>query len=96
VLLANVLHIESPDDAAALVGKAAKACSPGGRIAVVDFVIDDQKRENVMGCLFAINMRSFGDTHSAPQIKGWMESAGLTDQQTYDLPPAHWMIVGRK
>lgn len=95
VLLANVLHIESPEDAAALVGTAAKACAPGGRVAVVDFAIDDQKRENEMGCLFAINMRSFGDTHSAPQIKGWMESAGLSDLQTFDLPPAHWMIVGR-
>lgn len=96
VLLANILHIESPGDAAALIEKSANACSPAGRVAVVDFKIDDQKRENVMGCLFAINMRSFGDTHSEPQIRSWMEAAGLPEVQTFDLPPAHWMVVGTR
>jgi SAM-dependent methyltransferase len=94
VLMANILHIENTQDAALLVERAAKACSPGGRVAVVDFVIDDQKRENVMGCLFAINMRSFGDTHSEPQIRGWMQRAGIADVETFDFPPAHWMITG--
>jgi SAM-dependent methyltransferase len=95
VLLANVLHIEGQDAAAALIRRSAEACSPGGRVAVVDFKIDDRKRENVMGCLFAINMRSFGDTHSGPQIQGWMRAAGISDVETFDFPPAHWMIVGR-
>ena len=94
VLMANILHIESTQDAAALIMKAAKACSPGGRVAVVDFAIDDDKRENVMGCLFAINMRSFGDTHSKPQIEGWMRAAGVSGVETFDFPPAHWMITG--
>ena len=94
VLMANILHIESPEDAAALVRRSAEACYPGGRVAVVDFVIDDQKRENIMGCLFAINMRSFGDTHSKPQIEGWMQAAGIPKVETFDLPPAHWMIAG--
>jgi len=96
VLLANILHIESPDKAAELIARAAAACSPGGRVAVVDFAIDDQKRENVMGCLFAVNMRSFGDTHSQPQIRGWMQAAGLSDVKRFDFPPAHWMIAGKK
>jgi len=94
VLMANILHIESPDDAAVLVARAAGACAPGGRVAVVDFAIDDDKRENVMGCLFAINMRSFGDTHSEPQIRDWMQAAGINRIETFDLPPAHWMITG--
>jgi ubiquinone/menaquinone biosynthesis C-methylase UbiE len=94
VLMANILHIESTQDAAALVARAAEACSRGGRVAVVDFAIDDDKRENVMGCLFAINMRSFGDTHSEPQIRGWMRAAGISDVKTFDFPPAHWMIAG--
>jgi len=94
VLLANILHIESPDKAAALIARAAEACARGGRVAVVDFAIDDHKRGNVMGCLFAINMRSFGDTHSEPQIRGWMQAAGISDVQRFDFPPAHWMITG--
>jgi predicted O-methyltransferase YrrM len=94
VLMANILHIESPEKAAALIARSAEACFRGGRVAVVDFAIDDDKRQNVMGCLFAINMRSFGDTHSQPQIRGWMQRAGISDIKTFDFPPAHWMIAG--
>jgi hypothetical protein len=95
VLLANVLHIEKPAKAAALVRRAAGALNSGGRLGVVDFAIDDQKRSNVMGTLFAINMRNFGDTHSEPEIRDWIKAAGLSDVQRFDLPPAHWLIAGR-
>ena len=95
VLLANVLHIDKPDKAEALVRRAADTLNPGGRVCVVDFAIDDQKRSNVMGALFAINMRNFGDTHSEPEIRGWMQAAGIGSIQRFDLPPAHWLIAGQ-
>jgi len=96
VLLANILHQESAPQAAALVRRAADALSPGGRVAVVDFQIDDAQREHLFGTLFAINMRSFGDTHTEPAIRGWMAAAGLGDITRTDLDPDRWLIVGRK
>ncbi|MBW1808976.1 MAG: methyltransferase [Deltaproteobacteria bacterium] len=96
VLLANVLHIEKPQAAQNLIKQAAKALAPGGRLAIVDFVIDDEKRSNVMGALFAINMRSFGDAHTQPDIRGWMQAAAIDNIRCLDLPPAHWLITGAK
>jgi hypothetical protein len=96
VLLANILHQEPAASAAALVSRAAGALSPGGRVAVVDFQIDDEQRRHPFGTLFAINMRSFGDTYAEPTIRGWMAAAGLGEITRTDLDPDRWLIVGRK
>jgi len=96
VLIANVLHQERPPRAAEMVRRSAKALAPGGRVAIVDFQIDDQQRENVFGTLFAINMRSFGDTYAEPVIRGWMSDAGLIDLTRTDLNRHKWLIVGKK
>jgi SAM-dependent methyltransferase len=96
VLFANVLHQEKADDAADMVRRAADALASGGQVAVVDFAIDDDQRENLQGCLFAINMRSFGDTYTEPTIRGWMEAAGLIDVERIDIDPVRWLIIGNK
>jgi protein-L-isoaspartate O-methyltransferase len=96
VLLANMLHQELAPEAAAIIRRAATALAPGGRVVVVDFAIDDAKDEHPFGTLFAVNMRSFGDTYSEPEIRGWMESAGLVDIERVDLGPDRWIIIGRK
>ena len=96
VLIANVLHQESSLRAAEMVRRSATALAPGGRLAVVDFRIDERQRENVFGTLFAVNMRSFGDTYTEPTIRSWMSDAGLTDLTRTDLSRHKWLIVGGK
>lgn len=96
VLLANVLHQELKESAAKMVFKGASALCNGGRLGVVDFSIDDQQREHVLGSLFAINMRSFGDTYTEPTIRGWMEQSGLCNLERVDLSDFRWFIIGCK
>jgi ubiquinone/menaquinone biosynthesis C-methylase UbiE len=96
VLIANVLHQETSDRACELVRRGAEALIPGGRLAVVDFAIDDQQHEHLLGALFAINMRSFGDTWTEPDIRSWMEESGLVDIERIDVGPDRWIISGKK
>jgi len=96
VLVANVLHQEKADRAAEIVRRGAAALAPGGRMTVVDFAIDDEQRQHLLGALFAINMRSFGDTWTEPVIRGWMETANLEEIETVDLGPDRWVITGWK
>jgi len=96
VLFANVLHQETAQRAAEMVRRGAAALAPGGRAVVVDFAIDDERRQHLIGALFAINMRSFGDTWPEPTIRRWMESAGLGEIDRTDLGPDRWIISGRK
>lgn len=94
VLLANVLHQETAARVALMVSRAAAAAAPGGRVAVVDFRIDPDRHESPFGALFAINMRSFGDTHTEPEIRAWMEGASLRGIRRIDLDRFRWLIVG--
>jgi hypothetical protein len=96
VLFANVLHQETADRAQEMVQRGAAALDPGGRFTVVDFAIDDEGRQHLLGALFAINMRSFGDTWTEPVIRGWMDAAGLDEVERIDIGPDRWIISGRK
>lgn len=96
VLEANILHQEDARGAERLVQRGAAALAPGGRLAVVDFSIDDAQRGQALGALFAINMRSRGDTYPEPTIRSWMERAGLTEVRRTDLSSFRWLIVGRR
>jgi len=91
-----VVHQELPARAEQMVARAARAAAPGGRVVVLDFSIDEARQQSVVGALFAINMRSFGDTYTEPVIRGWMERAGLARVARTDLGPQRWIIVGRK
>jgi cyclopropane fatty-acyl-phospholipid synthase-like methyltransferase len=94
VLLANILHQENEEKAKSLVTKGANALTHGGRLLVVDFSIDDEKRKSLIGALFAVNMRSFGDTYPESDLRKWMEDAGLVNIQRTDLSSFRWMITG--
>lgn len=96
VLQANILHQEIPDRAARLVQRGAGALGPGGRLVVLDFAIDERQRGDVLGALFAINMRSFGDTYTESTLRGWMEQAGLGQLQRQDFTRHRWLITGRR
>jgi hypothetical protein len=41
-------------------------------------------------------MRSFGDTHTEPAIRGWMESAGLERVECRDFGRFRWLIIGHR
>ena len=96
VLMANIVHQEPAEGAAQMVAHGAAALAPGGRLVILDFSIDDAQETSVVGALFAINMRSFGDTYPEPALAGWMEAAGLGQISRTDLGPQRWIIVGRK
>jgi SAM-dependent methyltransferase len=96
VLCANILHQESGERAAALMARCGRALAPGGRLVVMDFAIDEAQERALVGALFAINMRSFGDTHTEGTIRGWMEAAGLGEVTRIDLNRHRWLIVGRR
>jgi SAM-dependent methyltransferase len=76
-LLANVLHQEPAERAAAMVRRAADELEPGGRLLIVDFTVEGEPAAIPVGALFAINMRSRGDTYPEATLRGFAEAAGL-------------------
>jgi SAM-dependent methyltransferase len=76
-LLANVLHQEPAARAAAMVARAASELAPGGRALIVDFTVEGDPGAIPVGALFAINMRSHGDTYAESALRGFAAAAGL-------------------
>ena len=99
VFLSAIIHSNSPGQNAALIGKCAAALNPGGRVAVVDFIMDDDRAAPAHGTLFALNMlvaTEAGDTYTQREVGAWMTSAGLDDIVHRDTPFGTGLVIGRR
>ncbi|WP_415520182.1 MAG: methyltransferase [Desulfovibrio aminophilus] len=98
VFLSAIAHINSAAENKRLVARAARALNPGGRVAVQDFIMDDDRTTPLHGALFALNMlvnTERGDTYTESEVRGWMEDAGLTDVLRLDGRDKASLVVGR-
>jgi predicted O-methyltransferase YrrM len=99
VLFSAVLHINSEKENLALIRKAFAALNPGGRIAIEDFVMDEDRTSPARGAIFALNMlvsTSRGDTYTESEIRGWLSLAGCADIVRKQTGPGSSLIIGRK
>ena len=78
--LGHILHSEGPERSKALLKKTFDALAPGGTIVIAEFLVDAERKSNVMGLLFDVNMlvnTASGGTYSFEEIRGWLEDAGF-------------------
>src|SRR6185437_14448272 len=105
VLVANVLRLETPERAASLVARLARAVAPGGGLLVVDALAGGTPERERARALYAVNLalRSHaGRVHDAGEIAAWLRAAGLGAPVTIDLggssapPGAVGALLARK
>ncbi len=103
VLITNVLHHFSVERAEELLRRAAAATKPGGKVAVVGFVTDEDRSAaaNRQAHMFALLMLAWtteGDVHTAEAYRRMFGSAGYHDVTTHAVPglPAHIMVGTRR
>lgn len=102
VVLANVIHLEPPARARALIARAAAAVAPGGDLVVIEPVGRETPRRERAAALYALHlaMRTReGWAHRPPEITGWLRDAGLAIEAPVELegpPEAFLAIVGRR
>jgi len=97
VFLSAVIHSNSPKQNAALLASCASALNPGGRVAVVDWVMDDDRVTPPGGAFFALNMlvaTDQGDTFTEGEIRGWMNGAGLAPGPRIDTGNGTSIVIG--
>jgi SAM-dependent methyltransferase len=100
-LLANLLHLHSPEKSARLVAAAARAVAPGGAVAIKDLRVDDDRAGPIEGLLFALNMAIYtdaGDVYPTAQLRAWLTEAGLVDvaERRLAAAPDAIVVVGRR
>ncbi|MDI6797839.1 MAG: methyltransferase [Desulfatibacillaceae bacterium] len=99
VFLSAIIHINGPEENQDLVARCAQALNPGGRLAVVDFIMEPNRTAPRFGALFALNMLTgtpFGDTYTMDEIRLWMEKAGLEFEGLVESGGNTGMVMGKK
>jgi SAM-dependent methyltransferase len=97
VFLSAVVHSNAPDENGRLLRACAAALNPGGRVAVVDWVMDDDRVAPPAGAFFALNMlvaTDHGDTFTDGEIRGWMTDAGLGPGPRIDTGFGTSIVIG--
>jgi len=79
VLCFNLVHHLAPDEAAALLNRAAAALNPGGTLAILDVFADHGRRAPAHADVLAlfVYLSSGAQVHTPAQLAGWLADAGL-------------------
>jgi 2-polyprenyl-3-methyl-5-hydroxy-6-metoxy-1,4-benzoquinol methylase len=88
IVLANVLHLETPLQAAALVGRVTTALLPGGDLVIVEMLGDGtpagERVRAIYGLHLALRTRQ-GKVHPLSDLRAWVEQAGLVPEDVIEL-----------
>ncbi len=99
VIIANVLRIEAPDRARAIVQRAAGAIAPGGKLLVIDALAGGTPSREQARAVYGLHLgmrTAHGRVYSRAEIGAWIAEAGLREERALDLdmkPGALGVIV---
>lgn len=88
VVIANVLRIEAPERARAIVQRAAQAIEPGGRLLIVDALAGGTPESEQSRSIYALHLgmrTERGRVYSRDEIGGWIREAGLRNIEAVQL-----------
>lgn len=80
ILLSHVTHNEGPDVIQRMLKQCARALRPGGRLAVHDFMTDEEGTSPAFSAVFSVHMMTFtrsGGVYDAKRYSSWLKQAGL-------------------
>jgi len=99
VWLSAICHMWGPDQNRELFSRIYDSLSPGGRIIVQDFVLEDHKTAPRFGAVFALNMlvnTQAGSSYSQSEYREWMTVAGFQDIALKPLPGPTDLVIGTR
>ena len=98
-LMTNFLHHFDTPTCTALLRKVAGSLKPGGRVAVLEFVPNDDRVTPPMAASFAMQMRGgtpSGDAYTLSELSAMLKAAGFTTVTSHPLPGPETVVVGTK
>jgi precorrin-6B methylase 2 len=96
ILLPNFLHHFSHETNVALLKRIHAALKPGGRVATVEFVPDDDRISPPMPASFSLMMlgsTAEGDAYTFNELSAMFRDAGFSESTRHELPPSPQTLV---
>lgn len=98
VLLSSVICLFGEPQNLSLLGRARACLEPGGKIVIVDAIVDGSHTRPTAAALFAVNLlvtSHSGQSYSHQQVEGWLRSVGFVETRRIPLHRAQ-VIVAHK
>lgn len=99
VLLTNFLHHFDPPTCTSLLEKVRRATKPGGRVAALEFVPNDDRVSPPMSAGFSLTMLATtpsGDAYTLKEYESMYRAAGFVDVKGHPVPTGpHTVVIGR-
>jgi ubiquinone/menaquinone biosynthesis C-methylase UbiE len=96
-ILGNIVHSEGEQSSRELFRRLHYALKPGGRIAIIDMIPNDERTGPPFALIFAINMlvnTELGDTYTLAEYTGWLNDAGFERVEAADIGSHSPLIIG--
>jgi hypothetical protein len=95
----HILHRNSPEQNLQLLRKTFAALAPGGTIAVMEFLSNDERTGPPAALIFSVNMlvnTEAGSAYTFPEISGWLRQAGFTNPRLLDAPAVSPLVLATR
>ncbi len=101
IILANVLHLEPPEQAAALIRRLTTALLPGGDLVIVDMMGDGSSAAERARAIYELHLTlrtERGHAHPLSDLQEWVRQAGLITRDVIELgtPRGMGVLVAHK
>jgi SAM-dependent methyltransferase len=99
ILVSQICHMFSPEENRRVLNRSFDALAPGGRLAILDFILNADRTAPKFGALFALNMlvgTPAGRSYSAEEYCAWLGQAGFTDARHIQLPGPAGLVVATR
>jgi hypothetical protein len=99
VTMGNILHSFDLPKKKLLLRKAYEALPAGGELAVIELILDDERRHNTMGLLMSLNMLIEADggfNFTQSDFSGWAKDAGFREVRFEPLAGPTSAAIARK
>ncbi|HEY2986798.1 MAG TPA: class I SAM-dependent methyltransferase [Candidatus Binatia bacterium] len=87
-LLGHICHSEGPEWSRRLIEKCFRALKKNGRLLIMDYIPDEERRTEIMPLVLALNAllgTEEGDTFTFSEYRQWLSRAGFTEIRAVEL-----------
>jgi len=98
-LLSAICHMLGPEEVQELLRRVRAALSPGGRVAIQDHVMAEDRTAPRAGAMFAVNMlvgTPRGGTYTEAEYRAWLLGAGFVEIRRIPMQGPNDLMVARR